>query len=84
VSQPRTAEREPTLAELAAIDAEWPVTAAELALLDAEIRVLCAPGRPSPLDWRRLRHARRQLLAAEARQSGRGGELAATAAGAVA
>ena len=78
MNRTRTDEREPTAAELAEIDAEWPVTAAELALLDAEIRILCAPGRCSPLDWRRLRHARRQFLAAEARQASRSGELAAT------
>lgn len=60
-------DREPTATELAAIDAEWPVTAAGLALLDAEIRIASALGEPSLMDWRRLRDAERQLLAAEAR-----------------
>ena len=56
------AEREPTAAELAAIEAEWPVIEAELDVLDAEITALSHPGGPSPLDWRRLRRARRRLL----------------------
>ena len=60
-------DREPTAAELAAIEAEWPVVEAELGVLDAEIAALRHPGGPSPLDWRRLRRARRQLLAAQLR-----------------
>jgi hypothetical protein len=50
---------EPTAADLAAIDAEWPRIDAELALLDAEITMLYAADRggPSPMDWRRLRRA---------------------------
>lgn len=55
---------EPSAADLAAIEAEWPLIEAELALLDAEIRVLCAAGRLSPLDWRRTRRAVRRVLAA--------------------
>ena len=51
-------EKEPTAADLAAIEAEWPLVEAELALLDAEIRALAAVGGPSALDWRRLRRAR--------------------------
>jgi len=35
-------EREPTLAELAAIEAEWPLIEVELALLDAEIAEVSA------------------------------------------
>jgi len=58
---------EPTAADLAAIEAEWPLIEAELALLDAEIRVLCAAGGPSPLDWRRTRRAVRRVLAARLR-----------------
>jgi hypothetical protein len=54
---------EPTPADLAAIEAEWPVIEAELGVLDAEISALAAAGGPSPLDWRRLRRARRRLLA---------------------
>ncbi len=54
---------EPTAAELAAIDAEWPAIEAELDLVDAEIRVLTID-RPAALDWRRLRRAERRVLAA--------------------
>ena len=50
---------EPTTADLAAIDAEWPLVAAELDVVDAEITLICAAdhGGPSPMDWRRLRRA---------------------------
>ncbi|GAA2717960.1 DUF6284 family protein [Micromonospora olivasterospora] len=50
---------EPTAADLAAIEAEWPLIAAELDLLDAEIRLIYAEdhGGPTVLDWRRLRRA---------------------------
>ncbi|MEU7840635.1 DUF6284 family protein [Micromonospora sp. NPDC049114] len=50
---------EPTPAELAAIEAEWPLIEAELSVLDAEISLInaAAHGGPSPLDWRRLRRA---------------------------
>ena len=51
MNRTRTDEREPTAADLAAIEAEWPVTAAELALLDAEIRILCAHGPCSASPW---------------------------------
>jgi uncharacterized protein DUF6284 len=60
-------ELEPTPADLAAIEAEWPQIEADLAVLDAEIRALVAHGGPSPLDWRRLRRARRQAIAAHSR-----------------
>ena len=56
-------DMEPTVADLDAIEAEWPVIEAELAVLDAEIAVLSTAGGPSPLDRRRLRRARRRLLA---------------------
>jgi hypothetical protein len=56
-------DKEPTRADLAAIEAEWPVIEAELGVLDAEIAALTATGGPGPLDWRRLRRARRRLLA---------------------
>lgn len=54
-----TATPNPTAADLAAIEAEWPLIAAQLDLLDAEITLLYAEDRggPSPLDWRRLRRA---------------------------
>jgi hypothetical protein len=55
---------EPSPAELAAIEGEWPVIEAELTLLDAEIAVLAAP-RPVPaLDWSRVRAAERAVISA--------------------
>src|SRR5690349_15973077 len=62
-------DQEPTAAELAAIEAEWPGIEAELAVLDAEIRALSAVDDPSPLDWRRWRRAQRRVLAATLRQA---------------
>jgi len=58
---------EPTAADLAAIEAEWPLVEAELSLLDAQIVALSAAGGPSPLDWRRLRRAERRVLATRLR-----------------
>jgi hypothetical protein len=55
---------EPTAADLAAIEAEWPLIEAELSALDAQIRILTAAGGLSSLDWRRLRRAERRVLAA--------------------
>ncbi len=52
---------EPSAADLAAIEAEWPLIEAELAVVDAEIRLAAAGGR-SLLDWRRLRRAQRRVL----------------------
>ena len=50
---------EPSYADLAAIEAEWPVIAAEIDVVDAEIVLINAADRggPTPLDWRRLRRA---------------------------
>lgn len=62
-------DQEPTDAELAAIEAESPQIEADLALLDAQIRVLTADGGPTQIDWRRLRRAVRQVLAARQRVS---------------
>jgi hypothetical protein len=59
----------PTAADLAAIEAEWPLIEAGLAVIDAQIRVLSAAGGPAPLDWRRLRRAQRRVLAAQLRQA---------------
>ncbi|MEU4220532.1 DUF6284 family protein [Actinoplanes sp. NPDC026623] len=60
---------EPTLADLSAIEAEWPLIEAELSVLDAEITNIYAAehGGPSPLDWRRLRRAEARVtrIAAE-------------------
>jgi hypothetical protein len=72
------AQREPTAADLAAIEREWPLIAAELDLVDAEITALCAGERLSELDRRRLRRTERRVLAArralveEASQGGAG------------
>lgn len=54
----------PSEADLAAIDAEWPLIAAELDLLDAEIALIYAEdhGGPTELDWRRLRRAQARVL----------------------
>lgn len=59
---------DPTAADLAAIDTEWPLIAAELDVLDAEITMLYAEdhGGPSPLDWRRLRRAEARVTRAAA------------------
>ncbi|MFI6331985.1 DUF6284 family protein [Micromonospora chersina] len=59
---------EPTAADLAAIDAEWPLIAAELDVLDAEITLLYAEDRggPTALDWRRLRRAEARVTRAAA------------------
>ncbi|MEO3778611.1 DUF6284 family protein [Micromonospora sp. B11E3] len=59
---------EPTAADLAAIEAEWPLIVAELDLLDAEIRLIYAEdhGGPTALDWRRLRRAEARVTRAAA------------------
>lgn len=59
---------EPTAADLAAIESEWPLIAAELDLLDAEITLLYAEDRggPSEFDWRRLRRAAARVTRAAA------------------
>jgi hypothetical protein len=62
-------DMEPSAADLAAIEAEWPLIEAELGVLDAEIAALTAPAGPSPLDWRRLRRARRRMLTAVAQRA---------------
>ncbi|WP_405678530.1 DUF6284 family protein [Streptomyces sp. NBC_00048] len=54
-------DREPTAAELDAIECEMPVIVAEVELLDAEIVTLDRT--PSELDERRIRRARRRVLA---------------------
>ncbi|GAB3053534.1 DUF6284 family protein [Micromonospora schwarzwaldensis] len=62
----------PLSADLAAIDAEWPLIAAELDLLDAEISLIYAEdhGGPSPLDWRRVRRAEARVTRAAADLAG--------------
>ncbi|MFC0533957.1 DUF6284 family protein [Phytohabitans kaempferiae] len=61
----------PTVEDLAAIEAEWPLIEAELNLLDAEIRMVTADGNPSDLDWRRLRRATSRVLREAAALSAR-------------
>lgn len=58
------AGEEPSVAELAAIEEEWPVIAAEVAVVDAEAGVLAAGENVTDFHWRRLRHANRHLAAA--------------------
>ncbi|MFJ5017016.1 DUF6284 family protein [Streptomyces griseoluteus] len=53
---------EPTAAELDAIEREMPVILADVELLDAQI--ITIDRTPSELDARRIRRARRRLLAA--------------------
>ena len=69
MNRPWDFEDGPSAADLAAIEAEWPVIEAELGVLDAEIAALTHDGGPTPLDWRRVRRARRQLLAAIGRHA---------------
>ncbi|WP_433010326.1 DUF6284 family protein [Kribbella sp. CA-294648] len=53
---------EPTPADLAAIEREWPLIAAELELLDTEISYINAGPAASALDRRRVRRAQRRVL----------------------
>jgi hypothetical protein len=55
-------DREPTLAELDAIELESPLILAEVELLDAQIKAMDQV--PNELDARRLRRARNRVLAA--------------------
>ncbi|GHA24775.1 hypothetical protein GCM10010372_25900 [Streptomyces tauricus] len=55
-------DREPSAAELDAIEQEMPVIRAEVELLDAQIIAL--DHTPNELDTRRIRRARRKVLAA--------------------
>jgi hypothetical protein len=54
---------DPTAAELAEIEQEWPLIAAELDLLDAQIAYINAGPYASVLDRRRVRRAERRVLA---------------------
>lgn len=64
---------EPTAADLAAIESEWPLIAAELDVLDAEITLIYAEdhGGPTVLDWRRLCRAEARVTRAAAEVSTR-------------
>ncbi|MDQ0832793.1 hypothetical protein QF032_004637 [Streptomyces achromogenes] len=55
-------DREPTLAELDAIELESPLILAEVDLLDAQIMTLDRPA--NEVDARRIRRARSRVLAA--------------------
>jgi hypothetical protein len=53
---------EPTAADLAGIEQEWPLIADELDLLNAEIAMITAGPNASILDRRRIRRAERRVL----------------------
>jgi hypothetical protein len=57
-------ESEPSAADLAAIEAEWPLIAAELDLVDAEIALIYAEdhGWPTELPRRRVRRAADRVM----------------------
>jgi hypothetical protein len=54
----------PTAADLAEIEAEWPVISAEMDLLDAEIAAVFSPRPVSAWHWRRVRTAERAVIVA--------------------
>ncbi|MBT2490408.1 hypothetical protein J7E96_18160 [Streptomyces sp. ISL-96] len=64
-------DREPTAAELSAIEEEMPVITAEVELLDAQIMTLDRPA--TELDGRRIRRARNRVMAARRDLSNRAG-----------
>lgn len=53
---------EPSPADLAGIEREWPLIAAELDLLDAQIAFINAGPYASALETRRVRRAERRVL----------------------
>jgi hypothetical protein len=59
---PSVEDDEPTPAELAGIEREWPLLAADLELLDAEIAFINAGQNASELDRRRIRRAQHRVL----------------------
>lgn len=69
-------DAEPTGAELAAIEEEWPQIAAELAELDAQIRALTYGVGVCELDQRRVRRQRRAVLRVPVTRGRFGGEAA--------
>ncbi|MEV6411871.1 DUF6284 family protein [Kribbella sp. NPDC051718] len=62
ISLPAVEHDEPTPADLADIEREWPLLAAELDLLDAEISYNNAGSAVSELDRRRIRRAEYRVL----------------------
>ncbi|GAB3814525.1 DUF6284 family protein [Kribbella italica] len=63
ISLPASRSEDPSAADLAEIEQEWPLIAAELDLLDAEIAYITAGPAASVLDRRRVRRAERRVLA---------------------
>jgi hypothetical protein len=63
ISLPPVNSEDPSAAELAAIEQEWPLIAAEVDLLDAQIAYINAGPVASVLDRRRMRRAERRVLA---------------------
>jgi hypothetical protein len=59
---PAARGEEPTAADLAGIEQEWPLIAAELDLLDAQISFINAGPYASDLETRRVRRAARRVL----------------------
>ncbi|TCO45542.1 hypothetical protein EV646_108165 [Kribbella antiqua] len=55
-------DEEPTPADLAAIEQEWPLITAELDLLDAQIAYINAGPAASVLDRRRVRRAEHRVM----------------------
>jgi hypothetical protein len=62
ISLPAVSSEDPTPADLAAIEREWPLIAAELDLLDAEISYVNAGPAASTLDRRRIRRAEHRVM----------------------
>ncbi len=54
--------QDPTAADLAAIEREWPLIAAELDLTDIQTCIWCAEGKTTELDRHRLRRAEQRLM----------------------
>lgn len=65
-------DREPSAADLAAIEAEWPWIKLDLAELDAEIAEIVAGPAGAALAWRRYRRLQQRLLGAVRVVAGRG------------
>ena len=70
---PAARGEEPTAADLAGIEQEWPLIAAELDLLDAQIAFINAGPYASVLDRRRVRRAERRVLTVERKLEARAG-----------
>jgi hypothetical protein len=73
ISFPVVNSEDPSAAELADIELEWPLIAAELNLLDAQIAYITAGPAASVLDRRRVRRAERRVLDAKRKLAACGG-----------